>query len=667
MSSSIAKTDFEKLLPDLEKPKAGPGVVHLEIVEPLDKKEEELHGQESLNKSVINVLNGAGTIERLAFETDPDINVEYQQIYIPKTRLLSDDILKRITIQDDLTAAICGARSNQLSSFGRPQPDRFSTGFRIEPEPGLMDSLTPEQKKALQSRISQAEARLLTCGSTQNYRDDDAVGFSQFLFMAVRDAITFGRIAVEIIRTGTSPETKKFHSFRLVDGGTVYKAAPQKGQLESIRKEAFNTLQRIKNKRLVPEKFMNDEYSWVQVIHHRPRQAFTSEECLVHNFFPSTHVELNGYPITPLDTVISAVLTHINITTHNKLYFQHGRAAKGMMVIKSDDATPKVIGKIRQQFNASINAVQNSWRMPVFGIGQKDAVDWMPIDNSSRDMEFQYLSDSNCRTILSAFQMSPDELPGYSHLSRGTNTQALSESNNEYRLTAHRDVGFRPLLANFQNFINSRIFPLIDPELARIASFKFVGLDAETSEKEAARLGAEVNIHLTMDDILEKVEKKPLGADLGGKFPLNPSWQNAVMPYLHVGDIREKIFGIKGAAQDPEFQYVRDEFWFKWQDMRMQLQQAQAQAAAPQPAPGGPAQDQQGSAEDQNAQNAQQQDIGGGLDQAKELLSKKEITLSAPQKKLLKEQQKIIDHFLDGWNKDAEEAKKDILAAIKKK
>jgi hypothetical protein len=56
-------------------------------------------------------------------------------------------------------------------------------------------------------------------------------------------------------------------------------------------------------------------------------------------------------------------------------------------------------------------------------------------------MEFQYLNDTNARVIMSAFQVSPEELPGYQHLSRGTNNQALSESNNEYKLEAARDVG----------------------------------------------------------------------------------------------------------------------------------------------------------------------------------------------------------------------------------
>jgi phage portal protein BeeE len=112
----------------------------------------------------------------------------------------------------------------------------------------------------------------------------------------------------------------------------------------------------------------------------------------VHNFYPVTDVELNGYPVTPLDTVMNAVTTHLNIEEHNKLYFQSGRAARGMLLIQSDDVDEGVVQNIKQQFQASINSVQNAWRMPVFGLGKEDAITWQPIDSGSRDMEFQYLS-----------------------------------------------------------------------------------------------------------------------------------------------------------------------------------------------------------------------------------------------------------------------------------
>jgi hypothetical protein len=37
-------------------------------------------------------------------------------------------------IQDDLVAAIVRARETQSGAFGRPRPDRFSTGYIIEPK-----------------------------------------------------------------------------------------------------------------------------------------------------------------------------------------------------------------------------------------------------------------------------------------------------------------------------------------------------------------------------------------------------------------------------------------------------------------------------------------------------------------------------------------------------
>jgi hypothetical protein len=50
-------------------------------------------------------------------------------------------MLKRIAIQDDLVAAIVNMRAAQIQSFGRPQPDKYSTGFKIVPtrRPGQDD------------------------------------------------------------------------------------------------------------------------------------------------------------------------------------------------------------------------------------------------------------------------------------------------------------------------------------------------------------------------------------------------------------------------------------------------------------------------------------------------------------------------------------------------
>ncbi len=660
----------------------------------------------TLSKSILNVLNGGPghTIERLAFETNPSINNTYASIFKAKVKLLPDTVLKRIAIQDSLVAAIVNARSAMLQSFGRPQPDRHSTGFKIEPLDGLFEKMDEEQKADFQKRVDAVQKKIVTCGSTANIKADNHMTFAQFLGMCTRNAVVTGRVAVEIIRAlNQATGEMEFHSFRPIDAGTIYRAAPYIEAAESVRKEALHYLEQIKNKDFLPEKFTAEEYAWIQVVEGgTPVQAFTAGECLVYNFYPVTDIELDGYPLTPIDTAIADITTHINITNHNKLYFQTGRAARGMLVVKSEDVNEHVITNIKQQFNASINSVSNAWRMPVFGVGAEDEISWVPIDSGSRDMEFQYLSDSNSRVILSAFQMSPEELPGYAHLSRGTNNQALSESNNEYKMEAARDVGLRPLVSNFEDFFNQRIFPLLDPVLAQICVLKFIGLDSETAEKESIRLQGDQTIHMTYDEVHESVEKEPVGMSIGGAIPLNPGYQQLIDKYFSVGQILERFCGVKGASKDPKLAYFRDPFWFQFQQLQqqaqqMQQQQAQAQQAAAQGQPppgqdGGGSGDSgsggdapEGSAGPTNgganqgpsdgsgtegsapggAQDSGAEDLSRSLDQVIDTLSKGEKHLPPSRRRLLHQQHVTVTKFMQHLEKDLQEMNRDVLEIAK--
>lgn len=658
----------------------------------------------SLMKSVMNAL-GKDEVVRLAFETDPTLNNQYQSLYKTKMRLLPDKILKRIAIQDDLVACIVQARMNQMSAFGRPRPDRFSDGFVIELREEAKERLdsiedTAEKERMnneVQQRIAKVTKRLMSCGDPDALGEDDTLSFPEYIAESVRNAIVCGRLSTEVIWSDGPDGKKHFSCFRVIDAGTIYRAAPQRAAAEQVRRQARLLLEQVKNKKLVPERYQNDEYSWVQVIDDRPVQAFTSKECLVHNFYRIPDVELDGYPVTPIDTMISAVTTHINITTHNKLYFQSGRAARGMLVIKSDDVDESVISRIRQQFNASINSVQNAWRMPVFGIGQDDEISWQPIDQGSRDMEFQYLMDMNARVILSAFQMSPEELPGWSYLSRGTNNQSLSEGNNEYKLEAARDLGIRPLLARFEDFLNAHILPLFDESLASMCVIKLVGLDAETAEKESVRIQQDMPVHMTYDEVLSKVEKDPIGKEYGGDVPLNPAIQAVWDKYLTVGQILERFFGMKGASQDPTLNYRRDPFWFQQLQLQMQAQQMQQQAAAAAAgggAPGGddgggggeggggddgkqePAQGQGAQTENQKTQAAgeasaspgpdQGSDLTRSIDQAIVALSKSEKQLPASKRRTLALHRKLVENALDGFDDDLKPTLKAVLAVATK-
>jgi hypothetical protein len=532
---------------------------------------------------------------RLAFEVDYK-NERYGGIFKQKTNLLPDEIMKRIagTGGDDLVCQIVLARSNHLSLFGRPRDNRFDIGFDLIPKDKSQLPKDPVQMEKLMLRVERVKEIIWGCGTTKIVGEQEQPSFSQYLKMITRDGLLFGRHATEFIyEDQDSSNPSKLKAFRAADAGTIYKTSTFSLQDDSYRKQAMQELKRLYEEKVVQQKinvsnYLKGDYIYCQVITGEPRQFFTSDEMIMHNVYPTTNVEYGGYPLTPIDQAIHAITTHINITQHNKLYFQYGRAARGMLIVKSRGIDEKKLHQMRSQFQQTVNSVKHSHRMPVFGIGPDDDISWQAIDNSSRDMEFQFLSDSNARVILGAFQMSPDELPGYSHLSRGSNSQTLSESNNEYKLTAARDVGIRPLLTDTQDFINKNILPKIDEEVAKLFAIALVGLDKESAEKETAQLTQDMQVHATMNDVYDKVEKERLPKTLGGDLPLNQVFWQTVSPFLTVGQILEGFFDVKGASKDPRYMYVRDQFWLQYQQMiqqeiQMRIQMGMQSAMGQQP------------------------------------------------------------------------------------
>ena len=1067
----------------------------------LAKSTVEVFGKVDIEKSIINLLNGPeGSIERLAFEVDPLNQHTYAGVYRPITRLVPNVVKKRIATQDSLVANIVRARQNHMSTFGKPRPDRYSLGFIIEPFPGVLDRMSDEEKENFSKQSDRAIGLINTCGDTEGRKSNEIKSFAEWLSLSVRDAEVVGYVATEIVyKTDIVSNEKVFHYFAHTDAGTIYQATKDsEAAQQSVREDAYNLLARVIGKEnLIKEKFKNNEYDWVQVIDGTPRQMFTDKELKVANFYPVGNVELEGYPVTPIDTVISAITTHLSITTHNRLYFQSGRATRGMLIIQSDDVNPTVVHNIKQQFNAcvagktkiitkefgetsidqllsgaerkavtiwtgrdwqkaevyltghkklvrtrlangadlstspdhrfltvgtnglvwkeqkdlvvgdfvcvnkkeiedpsfvpeyngtpvteglmevlgwltgdgtmsvrgdyrrntnhfqlyyhhtkepkildrhlavlndfgvkatkyeravssreseylkdrygfkstapvrigissydanfvdwlislgfssskvgkilpaflyklptglksaflrgffsadgnnsarkdpsitissdslreqtrsllttlgirttsyqgmsggrfgterkacrllikdrkrffdyigflqdhkqpkadfdagsrgrsdqiphgalvalasqvlefdskdrllsktrrdrlmgiisgergasrkylldimaeagftppkwllqynfepvvekidmgrsvvmydatvhdeehtfmadgvvthnSINGADRAWRLPVFSVPTDSEITWQPIDTSgSRDMEFQYLTDLNAREILTAFMMSPDELPGWSYLSRGTNSQALSESKGEFQLEAGRDVGLRPLLQTFEAFINKEIFPLIDSELAKMARVTFAGLDADSPEKEIVGLQQKSQVYMTMNDIQKVVEKPLIPKRWCSEIPLNPVFKSYLDQYCTVGQIMEHFMGIEGASKDPRWDYVRDPLYFQNMQLQMSAQQMQMQAQAQQQQP-----------QQEQPSEGEPHDLSSGVNQGLEMMAKSEGSFRIPtnKKKLLQQQERAMKWLQDGFEEDIGLATKEILAEVKK-
>jgi len=528
----------------------------------------------------------------LAFTENPAPSDNYLGLYKSKRRLLPDEVLKQIRVQDHLIAAILRARGSMMSLFGNLQKDRFDVGVNVKIKDDFQKILTPEQYEKVVARMKRFEQLLLNCGHTEGLEHQDRKTLAEYLDLQARNGLTFGRFATEVIydrdASADANGNFPFFRFRAVDVATIVRAV-RKGEAigNNLRVTALRALESLTGEKIKIdlESLKEDKYAWLQVIDGTPRQAFTHEEMLVFDLFPSTDIEHNGYPVSPIDTVVSSITTHISIDAYKKLYFQNGRASKGMLVIQSDEVDQQTLDNMKLQFNASINSVSNSFRTPIFGVGKEDTVEWLSmVGEGARDADFQFMYDQVARNILSAFSISPDELPGYGHLSKGTNSQTLSESNNEFKLTAARDTGLRPMILKFQTFFNQRLFPIMDPLLAKICEVKFAGLDAQSKEQESARLQQDMAIHMTYDEVLHEADKDKVGKAAGGQVPFNERYQLILDKYMDVGAVRSRFFGDPGAMVDPLQKYKRDPFFIQWLQLLAQTNPAAVQALfAPKP------------------------------------------------------------------------------------
>lgn len=409
-------------------------------IEPMKKSNKhhvtaiDIQQPQSLVSTVIEGLRKSNDVRavQLSLPEDPKKVNNYSNIYKNRNQLVPNEILKRIRDTEELIGGvIIPVRARQAALFARPRANRFDIGFDFSLLPHIEGRMEPEQKDKIKHDIyPKLRELLLNCGKVEGISDKDRRTFSQWMMETVEDRLTFGGFATEI----REDEDGKFHSFKAVDTGTIYFTVPQNDRSEreaqQVRAASVKLLEQVTDSSGSPlnvDKFFEDDYTYVQVIDAVPVQVFTDKELLYWNGAPSTDIYRSGYPVSPVERILSAVSTHINLTTHNKLFFVNGRGARNILVFKSDNVEEEDVNQIRSQMTAHINSAGASWRMPVFGMGQADEVEVVTLDGSGRDMEFQYLADLNKRMIFAAYQMSPDEVAALSYLSRGTNSQSLAE------------------------------------------------------------------------------------------------------------------------------------------------------------------------------------------------------------------------------------------------
>ena len=515
-------------------------------------------------------------IGRKAVLTDPYFTQQTSQtLYKYKMSRLSNKTLKDVSLRDWLVSSIIQNRVDTLMRFSRPQTKKFDMGFRV-----VKRDETEEYTEEERSEIENIQAFIYNCGRLKGTPDDDKMLFGEFIKLTVRDALTFGHMAVEKVKTRRGA----LHRFRPLPAEAVFhinKEMDKKQIQEHVKSVKDQYKPKSDNDPAVNYQVNEpplDYYKYVQVSYdEKPLAVFGDEDMIFKLFNPQNFIDSQGYAYSPLEMAIINLTHHMNTETYNSNFFTHGQAAKGVLHLKGT-VTQSQLTAFRRQFYNLINGAQHAWRTPI--IAGLDDVQWVPMAGGSKEMEYIEYNSHLMRSICTQFQIDPVEL-GLDHLVGGGKAVSSGDGNAQ-KVEFSRERGLYPILMFLENFINQDIIPAIDSEYIKKYKFQFEGYTDETPQTEVALLQAEMTVNKSMNDLLLAARKPKIKHPVGD-LPMNQTFWALVEKNMTRGEIREEFFNDKGASKKKELQYIpADPAFIGWQQMLMTIDQMKQQAQAQQ-------------------------------------------------------------------------------------
>ena len=495
-------------------------------------------------------------------------------IHKQKMSRLSHKTLKDVSMRDWLISAILQARCDALLRFSRPEHRRFEMGFHI-----VKRDKDEEHSDEDRESIAKLENFIYHCGRLENVPRGESMLFGEFLKLTVRDALTFGHVAIEKVLTRAGG----LHRFRPLPGEAVYLINQKTSrdiierEVEAARQQYATRLAQLTNDPAAAAKPTPRDVSYLKYVQmsydNRVLSAFGDEDMIFRRFNPQNFADSLGYCYGPLELAIINITNHLNVENYNANFFTHGFASRGVLHLKGT-VTPSNLANFRRTFYNSISGTQNAWRTPI--IAGLDEVQWIQMSASAREMEYINFNHHLMRTICTQFQIDPVEL-GLDFLT-SPNGRGQAQQNSEYKIAYSRERGLYPILMFYEDLVNNDIIPMLDKELAKKYEFRFTGYTDETPQTNIALLQAEMTVHGSMNDLLKEAKKNPIDHPIGN-VPLNMAFWGVVEKTMTRGEIRELFLGDKEAGAKRELAYIPgDGAFLAWQQLLLTMDQTKKQA-----------------------------------------------------------------------------------------
>lgn len=521
---------------------------------------------DALPDSAESTHDASNQIGRKAIVDDPYFDLMGTQVnFKHKLTRISNKTLKEVSVRDWLVSAIMQCRVDTLLRFSRIEHRRLEMGFRV-----IKKDLSSHYSDEEREEIAAIEDFIYNCGRKQNTPGDDKMLFGEFLKLIGRDALTFGHVAIEKVKTRNGG----LHRFRPIPAESVYLINKNlsKEQVSADAEAMKHILKPKSNNDPAKDQVVNraniEYHKYVQVSYdNRPLATFGDEDMVFKLFNPQNFTDSQGYCYSPLELAIINVTNHMNVENYNSNFFTHGYAARGVLHLKGT-VTQQQLANFRRTFYNSISGTQHSWRTPI--VAGLDEVQWVPMSANAREMEYINFNNHLMRILCAQFQIDPMEL-GLDYLISGNGRAPMQQANNEYKIAYSRERGLIPLLMFVEDIINCDLLPAIDPTISDKYKFCFTGTTDESPQTEIAQMQAEMSVWKSMNDLLKQAQKDKIGEKIAD-VPMNTAFWSLVEKNMTRGEIREKFFGDEGASSRRELQYIPgDQAFLAWQQLCMTM------------------------------------------------------------------------------------------------
>jgi len=380
--------------------------------------------------------------------------------------------------------SIVETRKEQVASFCQVQKDKYSTGFVIKKRTLLPGSKPVKLSKQDEKKIEMMTEFLLFCGNKNRLWKADT--FDTFTRKVIQDSLVLDQACFEVVRN----KKGELDEILAVDAATMRIA-------DSYDDDEYKGKERVMKNNCYP--------NTVQILDAVPRAEYYPWELCFGIRNPTTDIHKNGYGRSELEDMVLTVTSILNADQYNSNFFKVGASPKGILSY-SGNINENSLQDFKRQWMAQTSGVANAWKMPVINA---DKIQFQPTHVASADMEFSKFQEFLIKICCALYKIDPSEI-GFPMSGNASGTSGLGGDSTAEKLKYSKDKGLKPLLKQYQYWINKYIIWQIDPDF----EFEFQGIDGEqTFQEELDNDIKSMGNFMTINEIREKrgMKKVPWG------------------------------------------------------------------------------------------------------------------------------------------------------------